>query len=379
MSENIHENAGGDVNNSINSGADNNSINGGTDNNMNNRAGGDTDNDVNHITMSSRVRAARNITDTVFPNRMGAEGASVLLERIRTAFFDSADIDGEDFEYIDIHQLDSLEKMILVEKHLVSPDLIVADRPCAVILSKDESVSIMLNEEDHLRIQCIAPAESLDKVFQRCVQIERIFDSRFPIAFDQSFGYLTSCPTNLGTGMRISYMLHLPACVMSGHINNILAVCNKIGIAVRGIYGENSEASGNLFQFSNQGSLGRSEADTLLAIKNVRENIIGHENNIRRDILKQNRAKLEDRVCRAYGTLAHARILSSQEFMRLWSDVRMGVDMEIICDVDIDRLDRIVTQIQPATIQKAYGRMLNSEERDEQRARIVRRQLAGNS
>ena len=329
----------------------------------------------NRITMSSRVRLARNFTDTVFPGRIGSEDARGLLERIRSSFFSNLDIDAGDFDYIDIHTLDSLDKMILVEKHLVSPDLIVAERPCAVILSKDESVSIMLNEEDHLRIQSIAPSENLDKTFKICERMERLFDSRFPIAFDQNLGYLTSCPTNLGTGMRVSYMLHLPALVMSGLINNILAACSKIGVAVRGIYGENSEASGNLFQFSNQGSLGRSEEETILAIKNVREQIIEHESKLRLDLIKQSPTKFEDRVCRAFGTLANARILSSEEYMRLWSDVRLGVDMEIIQGVDIDMLDKIVIQIQPAYIQKVYGRMLNSEERDVQRAKMVREQL----
>ena len=332
---------------------------------------------VNYITMSSRVRLARNISDTVFPNRISKEDALVLLERIRTAFFECPEMHPDNFQYIDMHELDSLDKMILVEKHLVSPDLLVAERPCAVILSKDESVSVMLNEEDHLRIQCIGSSENLDKTFKSCEQIERFFDSRFPIAFDQRLGYLTSCPTNLGTGMRVSYMLHLPALVMSGFINNTLSACSKIGVAVRGIYGENSEASGNLFQFSNQGSLGRNETETILAIKNVREQIIGHESKLRQDLLNQNRIRFEDRVCRALGILANARILSSGEYMRLWSDVRLGVDMGAIRDVDIDVLDRIVLQIQPAYIQKVCGRMLNSEERDVQRAKMVRQQLMG--
>ena len=327
------------------------------------------------ITMSSRIRLARNLSDFVFPGRIKKDDAFELLRNIKDVFFQSAEIEKEDYDYIDISKIDPIDKMMLVEKHLVSPELIMEGRPCAAIISKDETVSIMLNEEDHLRIQCISPSEDIDSTLSRCEELEKVFDKAFQIAFDPKFGYLTSCPTNLGTGMRASFMLHLPALVLSGHIHSVLAACGKIGVAVRGIYGENSEALGNMFQFSNQGSLGRNEEETLMAIKNVKSQIIGQEYRLRSDFMKQSETKFEDRVFRALGVLSNARILTSEEYMQLWSDVRLGVDMGVIEHVDIKMLDNMVIQIQPAYIQKMYGRMLNTEERNIQRATFVRQQF----
>ena len=328
------------------------------------------------ITMSSRVRLARNFADMFFPGRMKTEQSLELLRRARDAFFRSPGIDRDEYIYVDMQGLDTIDKMMLVEQRLVSPDLVVGGRPSAAILKRDETLSVMLNEEDHLRIQCVLPSDDIDAAYSACSRVERVFDSRFEIAFDQDFGFLTSCPTNLGTGMRASFMLHLPALSMTGHIKNILEACGKIGVAVRGIYGENSEASGSLYQFSNQGSLGRAEEEIIESIKGVRTQIVGHEAMLREGLFKQGRTQLEDRVCRALGTLRYARSLASEECMRLWSDVRLGVDMGVIADVDVGRLDRMATKTQPAYIQKTYGRMLNSEERDVQRARIAREQLA---
>ena len=328
------------------------------------------------ITISSRVRLARNFTDAFFPNRMGADQSLELLKSARDAFFGSPDVDEDEYLFVDVQSLDTVDKMMLVERRLASPDLVVGGKPSAAIVKKDETLSIMLNEEDHLRIQCIMPSDDIDAAYRACARVERVFDARFDIAFDKEFGFLTSCPTNLGTGMRASFMLHLPALAMTGHIKNILEACGKIGVAVRGIYGENSEASGNLYQFSNQGSLGRSEEEIMEAIKGVRSQIVGHEAMLRDGMFKKGRTQFEDRVCRALGTLRYARTLTSEECMKLWSDVRLGVDMGVIGDVDAGRLDGMATQIQPANIQKAYGRMLNSEERDVQRARLVRELLA---
>ena len=328
------------------------------------------------VTMSSRVRLARNFADAFFPGRMKNVQSYDFLRRSRDAFFGSPDVNEDDYVFVDMQNLDTIDKMMLVEQRLVSPDLIVCERPSAAIVKKDETLSVMLNEEDHLRIQCILPADDIDAAYRACAMVERVFDARFDVAFDQEFGFLTSCPTNLGTGMRASFMLHLPALSMTGHIKSILEACGKIGVAVRGIYGENSEASGNLYQFSNQGSLGRSEQEIIESIKGVRSQIVGHEAMLREGLSKTGRTQFEDRVYRALGTLRYARALTSEEYMRLWSDVRLGVDMGIIADVDIERLDKMATQIQPAYIQKTYGRMLNSEERDIQRARLVREQLA---
>ena len=328
-----------------------------------------------NIVMSSRVRLARNFRGICFPGRLNAKDAATLLADVRMVFFGSKYIKGSDYVYVELLSLDPIDKMLLIEKHLISPDLAAARKPCGAIISKDEQVSIMLNEEDHLRIQCLTPSSDIVDAYKRCEDIERIFSSRFNIAFDDGFGYLTSCPTNLGTAMRVSFMLHLPALAMTGHIKGILDACGKIGVAVRGLYGENSEASGNMFQFSNQGSLGRSEEEILMSINDIKEQIVGHESKLREELVRSNNVQFEDRVFRALGILRGARVLSSEEYMRLWSDVRLGVDAGVITDIVINTLDHMLTLIQPAYIQKMFGRMLNSGERDIQRATLVREML----
>jgi len=327
------------------------------------------------ISMSSRVRLARNFTGVCFPGKLQAAEAAALIADARMVFFGSNRIKGSDFVYIDLMNLDPIYKMLLIEKHLISPDLATAQKPSAAIISKDEQVSVMLNEEDHLRIQCVTPSPDIVEVYKRCENIECVFSERFNIAYDNGFGYLTSCPTNLGTAMRASFMLHLPALVISGHIKDILDACGKIGVAVRGLYGENSEASGNMFQFSNQGSLGRSEEEILLSIMDIKEQIVGHESNIREELLSASPVRFEDRVYRALGTLRGARVLTSEEYMRLWSDVRLGADAGVLENIDINMLDHMLALVQPAYIQKMFGQMLNSEERDIQRAKIVREMI----
>ena len=329
------------------------------------------------ITISSRVRLARNFTGIRFPGRLAAKDAAALLLDARKVFFGSGRIKSADYVYVEITNLDPVDKMMLTEKHLISPDLAASQRPGAAIVSKDEQVSVMLNEEDHLRIQCVTPSSEIDEAYRRCDEIESIFNERFKIAFDEGFGYLTSCPTNLGTGMRASFMLHLPALVITGNIKSILDACGKVGVAVRGLYGENSEASGNMFQFSNQGSLGRSEDEILASIKDIKEQIVGHELRFREELVNKGLTQFEDRVYRALGTLNGARVLSSDEYMKLWSDVRLGVDAGVVKDVAISTLDHMLTLIQPAYIQKMFGRLLNSAERDVQRAKLVREILSG--
>jgi len=351
--------------------------------NMNRNANNDANPDPNpninkNITMSSRVRLARNFTGICFPGRLNAKDAATLLADVRTVFFGSKYVKGSDYVYVELMSLDPIDKMLLIEKHLISPDLVASHRPCGAIISKDEQISIMLNEEDHLRIQCLTPSSDILAAYKRCDEIESIFSNRFNIAFDDGFGYLTSCPTNLGTAMRVSFMLHLPALVITGHINSILDACGKVGVAVRGLYGENSEASGNMFQFSNQGSLGRSEEEILMSINDIKEQIVGHESKLREELISKNNVQFEDRVFRALGLMRGARVLSSEEYMRLWSDVRLGVDSGVIEDIDINTLDQMLTLIQPAYIQKMFGRMLNSGERDIQRATLVRDMLCDN-
>ena len=328
------------------------------------------------IAMSSRIRLARNYRDYPFPARLSADAARKILEMTKETFFSSKEINTNDYLYVDMQELDPIERIMLVEKHLASPELASGNKPCAAIISKDESVSIMLNEEDHLRIQCITGSTAIDEALEKCSTMERILESKHDIAYDMNLGYLTSCPTNLGTGMRASFMLHLPALVAAGQINGILEQCGRIGVAIRGIYGEFSAPSGNMFQFSNHGSLGNNESEIVNNIKNVGTQIIEHEHRLRLGVLEQSKTKFEDRVCRSLGVLTSARILDTGEFMTLWSSVRLGVDMGVIEDVDIKTLDELMAQSQSASLQKMAGRTLTPEERDVQRANLVRKRLA---
>ena len=338
--------------------------------------GGNAGKAADSIAMSSRLRLARNFSGFPFPGRLDGDAARKILDMAKTAVFSSEGINSSDYLYVDMQKLDPIDRTMLVEKHLASPELASQNKPCAAIISKDESVSIMLIEEDHLRIQCIARSATIEEALEKCEAVERVFEGSFDMAFDPNLGYLTSCPTNLGTGMRASYMLHLPALVVTGHISAIIEQCGRIGVAVRGIYGENSVASGNMFQFSNQGSLGRNETEILTNIKNVSMQIIDHEFKLRNELYDKNKSRFEDRVWRAMGTMQSARILTTEEFMELWSGVRVGVDMGIIENIGAAMLDDLMTQSQPASLQKMAGRSLTTEERDTHRADLVRGKIA---
>ncbi|MCL2163204.1 MAG: protein arginine kinase [Oscillospiraceae bacterium] len=339
------------------------------------------------IAMSCRIRLARNFNGFPFPSRLDRASSQKVLAMVKDAFFspkeskekDSKEINTSDFLYVNMQDLDPIERTMLVEKHLASPDLASEIRPCAAIISKDETVSIMINEEDHLRIQCISKSDAIDEVLEKCYKVEEVFDDKLDLAFDPNIGYLTSCPTNLGTGLRASFMLHLPALVATGHINGVLEQCGKIGVAVRGIYGENSAVSGNIFQFSNMGSLGRSEVEIVANVKNVCSQIIDSEHKLRLGLLNQNRSAFEDRVFRALGTLLYARIMTTDEFMSLWSAVRVGVDMGIIENINVNALDGLMVQVQPACLQKMTGSSISPEERDIKRATLVRNKITTDS
>jgi protein arginine kinase len=244
------------------------------------------------------------------------------------------------------------------------------------VISRDEKISLLINEEDHVRIQCIFPGMQLERARQLCGKIDNLLEQKLDFAFSKDFGYLTCCPTNVGTGMRASAMLHLPALSMTGYIRKILEACTKLGIAVRGIYGEHSEASGDMFQISNQVTLGQNEDETISNIKNVASQIIDQERALRKSLYEQNPSRFEDRVCRSYGVLKNARILTSEESCKLISDVRLGMYVGIIKDIGITTLDKLMILVQPASLQKHSGRLLDADDRDVKRAELVRKILA---
>ncbi|WP_265446489.1 protein arginine kinase [Acetivibrio straminisolvens] len=327
------------------------------------------------VVMSTRVRIARNFNGIPFPSKMQREDGKLIIKKVKEAIFGRSSAIGDNFKFIDIHELTPVQRQVLVEKHLISPDLAESRIESGVIISAEENISIMINEEDHLRIQCLSAGLQLDDTWNLCNKIDNLLEESIDYAFDEKFGYLTCCPTNLGTGIRTSVMLHLPALTMTGYIKGILEICSKLGIAVRGLYGENSEASGNMYQISNQVTLGLTEGEIISNINNIAKQIIDQERALRKQLYKQNSFRFEDRIFRSLGLLSNARIISSEEGLKLLSDVRLGVDMGIITDIDIRKLNEIQLLVQPANLQESVGRPLNPEERDIKRAETIRNRL----
>jgi len=275
-----------------------------------------------------------------------------------------------------LSDLTELEKLVLVEKHLISPALAGESRSGALILGRDESISIMINEEDHLRIQVLYPGFQIREAWEFASKIDDIFEESVDYAFDEKYGYLTSCPTNVGTGIRASVMMHLPALVMTGQINRILTAVTQVGLAVRGLYGEGSEATGNLFQVSNQLTLGQSEGEIIDNLYSVARQIIAHEKAARERLLADSRPRVEDRVRRSYGILKYANIIDSKEASQRLSDVRLGVHLGLLPQVNEQTLNELLVSTQPGFLQQSFGEALTPEQRDMTRAQMIRSRLA---
>ena len=291
------------------------------------------------IAVSSRIRLARNMGNIPFPTRMEPGQGEMVIDRVWESIAKSSETMANNMVLMKMGRLNTIDRQILVEKHLISPELGEGKKESAVILSRDEKISIMINEEDHLRIQCIYPGMQLEAAWKLCSKLDVLFEENMEFAFDKKLGYLSCCPTNIGTGIRASVMLHLPALNMTGYIRSVLEACGKLGIAVRGIYGEHSEASGSMFQISNQVTLGQTEEEIIASVKNVASQIIEQEKILRNEIYNQNPYHFEDRIYRAFGLLENARIMSAEESLKLLSDVRLGVDMGIIGGIDMEILN----------------------------------------
>jgi len=327
------------------------------------------------IVISTRVRLARNLKKYPFPVMMNKEMGSRVVEECKDAILNNNSSISGQFEYFSMDDLNAVNKQALVEKHLISPLMLQDVHSRGVFISKDESISIMVNEEDHLRIQCIFPGLQLDRAWDLADKVDNLIEERIEYAYDENYGYLTSCPTNVGTGMRASVMLHLPALSMSNQLNSLINAVNKLGIAVRGIYGEGTEASGNIFQISNQVTLGISEQDTLDNLLEIVGQIIAQERKARKSLHEQSKIQLEDRLLRSFGIFANAKIMSSEECMKLLSDVRLGIVLGIIKNMTLEDVNQLMIDIQPANIMKRFGHTLSAEERDIRRAEIIKEKL----
>lgn len=327
------------------------------------------------IVISSRVRLARNLIHTPFPIANDYEHLNEIVTDIAANYSGKQDVPFPDLELFRMSDIHRNEKHVLVEKHLISPNLANESEAGAVLLNPSESLSVMVNEEDHFRIQSLLSGFQLDESLADANRMDDWLEENLDFAFDEKRGYLTSCPTNVGTGLRSSVMMHLPALVMTNKLNRILPAINQLGLVVRGIYGEGSEALGNLFQISNQTTLGKSENDIIADLKGVVTQLIQHERQARETLFQQSGVYLEDKVYRSYGTLAFSRRMESKEAMQRLSDVRLGIDLGIITGLDGKILNELMVLTQPGFLQQYAGEELHSEQRDERRATIIRERL----
>ena len=328
-----------------------------------------------NIVMSSRIRLARNLAKMPFPNKSGKKGLTEILSAVEPPFNQMNVF--KDSMFLHMGELDNVDKQFLVERHLMSHEHAANTDGKALIVSKEEVISVMVNEEDHLRIQVLQSGFNLDETWKIINTIDDIVSQKLDYAFLQDWGYLTACPTNTGTAMRGSLMLHLPALVMTKQINKVLAAIAKLSFASRGFYGEGTQATGNFFQISNQVSLGHSEEDIIQNINGLIRQVIEQEEQARQALLLQNRSMLEDKICRSFGILKNAHIISSQETVELLSMVRLGIDVGIVRNVDRAAINDLFIMIQPAHLQKIEGKKLTSNERDARRASLIREKLGG--
>jgi protein arginine kinase len=331
------------------------------------------------VVISSRIRIARNLKNKPFPLMATPAHAQAVMEQLLDVA-ESGRLNGlGPLELIRLTDLTELEKLVLVEKHLISPNLANESRNGALILSKTEDISIMINEEDHLRIQILRSGFQVPESWDTASKIDDIFEEQVDYAFDEKHGYLTSCPTNVGTGIRASVMMHLPALVMTGQINRILSAVTQVGLAVRGLYGEGSEATGNLFQVSNQITLGQSEQEIIENLHQVARQIIGHEKAARNKLLNESKLRVEDRIRRSYGILTQAVIMDSKEASQRLSDIRLGVHMGFLNDLNDKTMNELLVSTQPGSLQMMFGEAMSPEDRDHSRAEFIRSRLATTS
>lgn len=334
---------------------------------------------LSDVVISSRIRLARNLHDVQFPHRLEEAQAKEVQDKVFAAI-DAVNAKAKasfgKLHCIDLAQVSPLERQVLVEKHLMSPQHAQPGFGKGLIVRADERVSIMVNEEDHLRIQCLYSGLELDEALIAAGGIDDLLDERLDFAFDERAGFLTACPTNAGTGMRASVMVHLPALAMADEVSRVLSAVNKVGLVVRGLFGEGTEGQGNVYQVSNQISLGQAEKEIVENLSLVAKQVVAEEKRFRDTLYRNQRTALEDRIFRAWGILTNARSMSSQEAVRLWSDVRLGVELGMMPSLSTKSVNQILVLAQPNFVQRAFGKTMPPEERDARRADLIRQHLS---
>ncbi|MBQ7974324.1 MAG: protein arginine kinase [Clostridia bacterium] len=326
-------------------------------------------NDNPEIVVSTRVRLARNLKGIPFPERL--KDKEEYIKKIKDAVFLSNSTLSSDFTDVKLENLSDKEKLSMVEKHLISSQMLRGGK-CDCLINKDNTMSLMIMEEDHIREQVILGGYKPDEAYEICNRVDDVLSESLNFAFDEKLGYLTACPTNVGTGLRVSVMLHLPALTLTGRIGKLMNSAANVGIAVRGYYGEGTQAEGCFYQISNQITMGVSEKEIISRVKNVTDQIVAYEKEARDELLNQKKFEIEDRVWRAYGTLKYSRIISSKEVISHLSDVLLGINLGIITvDTKIPVMELIV-KAQPGNLGDTN---MSASERDVKRARFIRESI----
>ncbi len=323
------------------------------------------------IVLSTRIRLARNLAGNPFPHSMTPESSLQIADQIAGAIEGLA-LEHEEFVYLPLNNLTVVQKKVLVEKHLISPAFAEFDHARGVILSESHKVAIMVNEEDHLRIQVLMPGSNLQEALRLADSIDDQLEAKLDIAYKEKFGYLTSCPTNVGTGLRVSVMVHLPSLVITSQIQQVLGALSPLGLAVRGLYGEGTRSFGNIFQISNQITLGKSEEDTVAHLEAVTKQLVEHELNAREVLKKEAPLMIQDKVWRARGILANARLLTTEETFSLLSEDRLGIDMGILPRTSSGFTSLLINSL-PGALQYKINRPLDGHYINFERANLIRR------
>lgn len=331
------------------------------------------------IVMSSRIRLARNLADYPFIRQCNDFDRANIETLLRERF--SADSGFVDLTFIDVADLEPVDRQMLVERQLISRELADSQGARAVAIDHQEQISLMINEEDHIRLQVIKSGLDLQKTWEAISEVDNLIESRVNYAFHPELGYLTACPTNVGTGMRVSVMLHLPALVIARQIEKVFNSLQKIGLAVRGLHGEGSQSTGDFYQISNQVTLGKSEEELVEHVGSIVPTVINYERKARDVLIRDGNHDLFDQVSRAIGTLQNAQQISSDETMHLLSKVRMGINLGLIGDVEMRVINKLFINTQPAHLQKLSGGQLDQAHRNRERANYLhlhlKRQDAG--
>ncbi len=320
------------------------------------------------MVISSRIRLARNLKKYPFPSRLTAGAAAELKEELKTVI---KEYPGESFDYLDMKNVSSVQAGAMMEEHLISPEFAKGDARSALLLGRDKRLSVMVNEEDHLRIQAMGAGDCLKELYESVDDFDNYLDGKVEYAFSEKYGYLTSCPTNLGTGIRASVMLHLPALTRRGLMERVIHSVSQVGITVRGLYGEGTQAGACLYQVSNSVSLGMSEAETVALLGRIVAQICDSERTAREHLYADLRA--QDELFRAYGILKECRMLTSAEFRSLYSKVRLATELKLLA-LDLVALDRLFIECQPYNLMLT-GEVDSDSERDRRRAELVRERL----